>query len=127
MKNNGFYFRRMALETGRLSRDSQREYPRDVFPFGSEEIELFAHQCEDTWHVTEKKTGCRVGSGEDMDAAIKDANRVIDTCGKDKFVESIKDTFKKLNEGLEYDYQRKEWIDPDAKLLVQEVDGGPDD
>ena len=109
MQNNGFYFVRKIHKDEPLSRDSDRTYPPDVFPFGSAEIELFAYE-SDGWAVAEKKSGTLVARGEDMDTAIKQAHDIIDQIGRDVFVEAIKDTVKKLNDGLRYDYERSEWL-----------------
>ncbi|MBE3145443.1 MAG: hypothetical protein IMZ61_16200 [Planctomycetes bacterium] len=125
-QNNGQHFIRMLLPTERLSRDSQREYPQDVFPFGDEEIKLFAHGQDPNWSVTEKFTGCRIAQGETMDLAIEGANQVVDEYGHDKFVELIKRILKNLNDGLEYDGQ--EWIDPNIKpIMAPEISGAADD
>ena len=127
LENNLHYFIRKSLPGARLSRDCQREYPRDVFPFGVEGIELFAYGQDPNWSVTEKKTGCRIGNGETLELARADAQRVLDAYGHDNFVELIKRILKNLNEGLEYDYSQKKWIDPDVRLVVQEVGEGADD
>ncbi|MDD5510882.1 MAG: hypothetical protein PHI12_08730 [Dehalococcoidales bacterium] len=112
MENNGEHFIRMSLPTVRLSRDSQREYPKEVYPFG-EGMELFAHEYDGAWHVSEKNTGLVVGRGATMDEAVADSHRVIDQMGLAKFIASINETVSKLNSGMEYDYGRKEWVDPE--------------
>ena len=119
MKNEQRYFYRMA-DGERLSRDSSRVYPPDVFPFGNEEIELFMYQSDGEFHAIEKKTGLMVGIGADMDAAQKDAHRAIDEYGgTEKFVEMIKDTLQRLSGGQEYDYDTRKW---DGVLLGSEED-----
>jgi hypothetical protein len=123
--NNGFHF----LRFDRCHRDSRREYPEQVYPFGSAEIELFAHESAGYWTVTEKKTGLSIAYGADLDAAQKEAHISIDKYGgPEKFIELIKDTLQKLNDGLEYDYQKKEWIDPVAvEIMAPDAPSGADE
>jgi len=122
VQNNGFYFIRTQHDNEPLSRDNDREYPETIFPFGSAEIELFAHEYDGDWNVTEKKTGLKVGHGVDLDAAQKDAHRVIDEYGgPEKFIELLKDTLERLKDGLEYDYESKRWINPAVEPLTSEI------
>ena len=111
MQNNQQYFCRWnQTETDRLSLNGKREYPEEIFPFGNEDIELFAHHAEKVWRVTEKKTGLLICLGADMDSVVKEAHQFMETYGKDKFIELIKDTLAKLNDGKEFDYQKQEWV-----------------
>jgi hypothetical protein len=93
-----------------------------------EGVELFAHQFEDIWHVTEKSTGLLVGRGNELFAARADAQKVISQIGREEFIEAIKDTLSKLNTGMEYDCQKKLWIDPGAPkpIIAPEISGAPD-
>jgi len=111
MNNSGNYFVRIHHdEQTPLSKDNPKIYPPEIFQFGSIDIELFAHEFEGKWHATERKTGCKVGEGDDMQAAMDDAHRAIDEYGgPGKFLEMIKDTMQRLNSGQKYDYQAKEW------------------
>lgn len=144
MDNDNHYFFRVITEPNILKRDCQREYPHEVFPFGSDGVELFAHEFEGVWRVTEKSTGLLVTRGNDHFTAFQNAQKFIDEMGREKFISNIKDIFSKLNEGLEYDYQSKQWVDPVDKkapkeqdclqacpttsgMLIQEVGDGADD
>jgi len=109
LENNQHYFFRAIMEPNILKRDCQREYPREVFPFGSDGIELFAHEFGGIWHVTEKSTGLLVTRGNDHFTAYQNAQKFIDEIGKEKFIANIKDIYLKLNKGLEYDYLKKQW------------------
>ena len=94
MSNNGTYFVRTHRDNEPLGKDNPKVYPDAIFQFGSIDIELFAHEFESHWHATEKKTGCKVGEGSDMQAAMDDAHRVIDEYGgPEKF---LKDNLESL-------------------------------
>jgi len=111
LKNNGFYFIRLKNPDALLTPGDEKFFPSEVFPFGSAEIELFIHEVDHYWNVTEKKTGCRLASATTMDEAQKDAHRAIDEYGSsEKFVELLKGALAKLAEGKSYDYEKKEWI-----------------
>ena len=127
MENNQNYFIRKSLPGQRLSRDSQREYPQEVFPFGMDSIELFIHGKDGAFTVTEKSTGCRIASGEDMDSVRADAQRVLDAYGHGEFIELIKRILRNLNDGLEYDYSEKKWVDHDRPIIAPEISEAPDD
>lgn len=123
MLNNGFYFVRVINEGDRLHNNTKRRYPSDVYPFGNEEIELFA--CEDEyWKAIEKKTGILVARGIDMDSVVKEAFRVIDEYGRENFIKLIQEVIEKLNQCLEYDYAIKSWIDPKKMVLEPEIPEG---
>jgi hypothetical protein len=125
--NNQQYFFRVHDPRFKLNWNSERRYPSEVFPFGSPEIELFAHQ-GDAWYVTEKKTGTMISQGPDMDTAVKNAKEVIRAYGDEKFVSLIKDVLQKFNDGWDYDYGTKEWSDPNAvKIMEPEAPVGADE
>jgi hypothetical protein len=128
MQNDNHYFIRTHNDNEPLSKGNSKVYPPEIFQFGSVDIELFAYEFEGQWYATEKKTGCKAGQGESMEAAMKDAYRCIEAVGgKDKFIEMIKDTVQRLNTGLEYDYVQKKWDDPTKSELVLEVPTGADE
>lgn len=126
MLNNGFYFVRIFDEGDRLHNNTKREYPREVYPFGSEEIELFACEAE-YWKAIEKKTGILVAREIDMDSVVKEAFRVIDEYGKDNFSKLVYEVLEKINQGLEYDYKIKLWIDPKKRNVEPEIPDGADE
>jgi hypothetical protein len=127
MLNNQQYFFRVHDPRFKLNWNSERRYPSEVFPFGSPEIELFAHQ-GDAWYVTEKKTGTKISEGQDMDTAVKKANQVVEAYGHEKFISLIKDVLQKFQDGWEYDYGTKEWADPNAvKIMEPEAPIGADE
>jgi len=118
MLNNGFYY----LRLDRCHRDGKRDYPKEIYPFGSIDIELFAHEFKGYWRVTEKKTGLLIANGVDLDEAQKNAHKVIDEYGgQEKFTGLIKDTVQKINSGLEYDYENKYWFNPAAEPVTSEI------
>ena len=128
MDNDLHFFIRKSLPGQRLSRDGQREYLSEIWPFETDGIELFIHGKDGAFTVTEKSTGCRIAQGEDMDSARADAQRVLDAYGHDEFIELIKRILKNLNEGLEYDYSEKKWVDHEAHpIIAPEIPEGADE
>ncbi|MDD5288330.1 MAG: hypothetical protein PHY28_04380 [Dehalococcoidales bacterium] len=128
MLNNQQYFFRVHDPRFKLNWNSERRYPSEVFPFGSPDIELFAHLTGETWYVTEKKTGTKISEGPDMDTAVKNAKEVIRAYGDEKFISLIKDVLQKFKDGWDYDYGTKEWSDPNAvKIMEPEAPVGADE
>lgn len=124
--NNQQYFFRKHDPRFKLNWNSERVYPKEVFPFGSPEIELFAHEA-DKWYVTEKKTGTKVSEGPDIKTAVKAAKEVIRAYGEEKFTALIKDVLQKFNDGWEYDYGTHTWDNPNAvKIMEPELEITPD-
>jgi len=83
MNNDQHFFYRIKTDPDRIKRESQREYPREVFPFGSDGVELFAHEFDGIWHVTEKSTGLLVTRGNDHFTAYQNAQKFIDEIGRE--------------------------------------------
>ncbi|MBN1690432.1 MAG: hypothetical protein JW901_05380 [Dehalococcoidia bacterium] len=129
MDNDQHFFFRLKTNPDRIRRDGQREYPKEVFPFGLPGVALFAHEYEGIWHVTEVSTGLLLTRGNELFAAHADAEKIINEMGREKFIAAIKDILSKLNEGLEYDCESKQWIDPDKPrpFIAPEISGGADD
>lgn len=57
-RDNGIYFVRDDCH-----RNAGREYPKEVYPFGNTEIELFLYETDHIWRAIEKKAGLLVADG----------------------------------------------------------------
>jgi hypothetical protein len=127
MKNDGTYVYRLPVKPDRVTKDDEMVQVKEPFVIPDEKLQIFAHQFDSqNWHITEKSTGCAIGRGPDIQAALKDAEKCIDAHGgRDKVLLDIKSTLENLAKGLEYDCVKKEWIDVAPKVEGPGVlDGG---
>jgi len=104
MLNDHRYF--MLL--GDLSVKAQKIYPEEIYPFSYEDIDLFTHEYDHKWRVTEFKTGCKMGEGSTPEDARLDAEANINTIGISQVKNNILITLSRIFEGFEYINQ--EWV-----------------
>lgn len=104
MKNNASFF----YLDGLVSKQSEKVYPEEVFPFLHAGVAMFSHEEHpSSWAVTECSTGCCVGRGEDQEKAEVQAREIINQHIEIK--EIIGYVFDMLEADFEYDTELSQW------------------
>ncbi len=103
MQNDKTYYKRLE--------GNQIDYPEEVFPFDYHNIKLFTSKNDDGWHVTEAKTGFRLGDTcETQEEAENSARSVIDTHGINPTKHAIKEAALQIKKGFKYESGSKRWV-----------------